>query len=81
MLKKFISFDLNSINISGKNEDFFEPIKTQPNEAGNNPNINSDIKFNDKLRKDDIFIPKLQCNYWKKWIKWNLSQNTKLILN
>ena len=63
MLKKFISFDLNSINISGKNEDFFEPIKTQPNEAGNNPNINSVIKFNDKLPKDDIFIPKLQCNY------------------
>ena len=62
--KAFISFDLNSINVSGKKEDSFEPIKTQPNEAGNNPNINSVIKFNVKLPKDDIFIPDLQCNVY-----------------
>ena len=60
--KAFISFDLNSINVSGKKEDNFEPIKTQPNEAGSDPNINSVIKFNVKLPKDEIFIPELQCN-------------------
>ena len=62
--KAFISFDLNSINVSGKKEDSLEPIKTQPNEAGGNPNINSVIKFNVKLPQDEIFIPELQCNVY-----------------
>jgi hypothetical protein len=46
--KTFISFDLNYINVSGKKEDNFEAIKTQPNETGSVPNINSVIKFNVK---------------------------------
>ena len=54
MKKAFISFDLNSINVSGKKEDNFEPIKTQPNEAGSDPNINSVIKFNVK-NSNEIF--------------------------
>jgi superfamily I DNA and/or RNA helicase len=46
--KAFISFDLNSINVSSKDDGGLEPIKTLPKLPGSNPNINSVIKFNVK---------------------------------
>ena len=62
--KAFISFDLNSINVSAKDDGGLEPIKTLPKLPGSNPNINSVIKFNVKLPVDEIFIPELQCNVY-----------------
>ena len=62
--KAYISFDLNSINVSSKAEDRLTPIKTQPTDSGANPNINSVIKFDVKLPKDEIFIPEMQCEVY-----------------
>ena len=62
--KPYISFDLNSINVSSRKEDSLTPITTQPGEGGSNPNINAVIKFNVKLPRDDIFIPEMQCNVY-----------------
>ena len=59
--KPYISFDLNSINISNKGETL-QPIKTMPNESGNNPNINSVIKFSVNLPVEEIFMPEFQCD-------------------
>ena len=61
--KPFISFDLNSINVSAKGESI-RPICSVPNDKGNNPNINSLMKFMIKLPKDDIFIPEFQCDVY-----------------
>ena len=60
----FGCFDLNSINVSSKAEDRLTPIKTQPTDSGANPNINSVIKFDVKLPKDEIFIPEMQCEVY-----------------
>ena len=62
--KPFISFDINSINVSGKKEDTLTPIKTQPKDSGANPNINTVIKFDVKLPKEEIFIPEMQCEVY-----------------
>ena len=59
----FISFDLNSINVSTKGESI-RPVNTIPNDKGNNPNINSVMKFNVNLPKDEIFIPEFQCDVY-----------------
>ena len=60
--KPFISFDLNSINVSATNGENLQPVKTRPNEIGADPNINSVIKFNVKLPKEEIYIPEFQCD-------------------
>ena len=60
--KPYISFDLNSINVSAKNGENIQPVSTLPNETGPDPNINSVIKFSTKLPTDEIFIPEFQCN-------------------
>ena len=60
MKKTFISFDLNSINVSGKKEDNFEPIKIQPNEAGSDPNINSVIKLMLKIQMKYLINSKMK---------------------
>ena len=62
--KPYISFDLNSINVSATNGEDLPPAQTLPNETGPNPNINSLIKFNIKLPTNDIFVPVLQCNVY-----------------
>ena len=62
--KPFISFDLNSINVSTVNGENLQPVTTLPNDVGANPNINSVIKFNVKLPKDEIFIPEFQCDVY-----------------
>ena len=62
--KPYVSFDLNSINVSSRKDDVLAPIKTQPNNAGDNPNINAVIKFDVKLPKDEIFIPEMQCEVY-----------------
>lgn len=62
--KPFVSFDLNSINVSSSKGDSLAPIKTLPKDSGSNPNINSVIKFDVKLSKDTIFIPEMQCEVY-----------------
>ena len=64
--KPYISFDLNSINVDSKNGEYFEEIKTMPNDVGPNANINSVFKFLVKLPKNQTFIPELQCNVYDK---------------
>ena len=61
--KPYVSFDLNSINVSSNGENL-QPVSTLPNETGPDPNINSVIKFTAKLPKDEIFIPEFQCNVY-----------------
>ena len=60
--KPYISFDLNSINVSTTDGENMQPVSTLPNDVGANPNINSVIKFMIKLPKDEIFIPEFQCD-------------------
>ena len=62
--KPYVSFDLNSINVSSTNGENLQPVTTLPNEMGANPNINSVIKFTTKLPKDEIFIPEFQCDVY-----------------
>ena len=62
--KPYISFDLNSINVSTTSGENMQPVTTLPNDVGANPNINSVIKFMVKLPKDDIFIPEFQCDVY-----------------
>ena len=61
--KPYISFDLNSINVSNVGENL-QPVTTLPNDVGANPNINGVIKFMVKLPKDEIFIPEFQCDVY-----------------
>ena len=62
--KPFISFDLNSINVSATNGENLEPVRTLPNEIGSDPNINSVIKFQVRLPKEEIYIPEFQCDVY-----------------
>ena len=62
--KAYIKFDMNSLNISGKKEETLQPRTTQPNDKGSNPTINSAIKLDLKLPKDETFIPQLQCEVY-----------------
>ena len=62
--KAFIKFDMNSLNVTGQTEDNILPIKTLPKDNGANPTINTVIKFDIKLPKEDIFMPELQCEVY-----------------
>ena len=62
--KPFISFDLNSINVSSTDGENLQPVSTLPNETGSDPNINSVIKFSAKLPIDETFMPEFQCNVY-----------------
>ena len=62
--KAFIKFDMNSLNVTGNKEDNLPPRTTQPKDKGSNPTINSAIKFDLKLPKDEIFLPQLQCEVY-----------------
>jgi len=62
--KPYISFDLNSINVSATNGENLPPVASLPNETGPDPNISSVIKFSIKLPTRDIFIPEFQCNVY-----------------
>ena len=62
--KAFIKFDMNSLNVSGFKEDALQSITTQPKDKGSNPTINSAIKFDLNLPKDEIFMPQLQCEVY-----------------
>ena len=59
--KAYIKFDMNSLNVSTKNKESFAPKVTQPKDKGSSPTINSALKFDLQLPKNDIFIPQLQC--------------------
>ena len=62
--KAFIKFDMNSLNVSGNEEDSLQPRTTQPKDKGSNPTINSALKFDLQLPKDEIFMPQLQCEVY-----------------
>ena len=62
--KAYIKFDMNSLNISGKKEESLQPRLTQPKDKGSNPTINSAIKLDLKLPKEEIFMPQLQCEVY-----------------
>ena len=62
--KPYISFDLNSINVSSTVGENLQPVSTLPNETGPDPNINSVIKFSAKLPTDETFMPEFQCNVY-----------------
>ena len=62
--KAFIKFDMNSLNVTGRQEDSLQPIVTVPGDTGPNPTINTIIKFDAKLPKDEHFIPQLQCEVY-----------------
>ena len=62
--KAFIKFDMNSLNVTGRPEDALQPIVTVPGDTGPNPTINTIIKFDARLPKDEIFIPQLQCEVY-----------------
>ena len=59
--KSFIKFELNSLNVTGDKNSYIKSKSTQPKDKGSNPTINSSIKFNLRLPKNDIFMPQLQC--------------------
>ena len=62
--KAFIKFDMNSLNVTGKEEESLQAIKTFPKDSGCNPTINTVVKFDLKLPKDDIFMPEMQCEVY-----------------
>ena len=62
--KAYIKFDMNSLNVTGKEEDSLNPIITQPKDCGSNPTINTVIKFDIQLPKEEIFMPDLQCEIY-----------------
>ena len=59
--KAYIKFDMNSLNVSTKNKDNLAPKVTQPKDKGSSPTINSALKFDLQLPKEETFIPQLQC--------------------
>ena len=62
--KPYIKFDLGSLNVTGKQEDSHAPVQTIPVNGGSNPTINTVIKFDIQLPKDDKFMPELQCEVY-----------------
>ena len=58
--KPYISFDLNSINVSATKGQNLDSVKTLPNEIGSDSKINSVIKFQAKIPKEKLFIPEFQ---------------------
>ena len=62
--KAFIKFDMNSLNVTGKDEDSLQAIRTLPKDSGCNPTINTVVKFDIKLPKDEIFMPEMQCEVY-----------------
>jgi hypothetical protein len=59
--KAFINFDLNSINVTGREDNNLKSIKTQPKKGGANPTINTVVKFDIHLPTNEIFMPEMQC--------------------
>ncbi|MGL4948160.1 MAG: hypothetical protein ACRC42_02120, partial [Mycoplasma sp.] len=62
--KAYIKFDMNSLNVTGNDEDALQPIQTVPGDGGADPTINTVFKFDARLPKDEIFIPQLQCEVY-----------------
>ena len=58
--KAFIKFDMNSLNVSGEKNNLPSKV-TQPKDKGSNPTINTFLKFDIDLPKNEIFLPQLQC--------------------
>lgn len=72
--KAFITFDLNSVNVTGKDDGSIRSIKTVPKKSGPNPTINTVIKFDIRLPKDHIFMPELQCTVYDYLLAGMLNQ-------
>ena len=62
--KAYIKFDMNSLNVSAGKDDTLPAKTTQPKDKGSNPTINSALKFDLKLPKNNIFMPQLQCEVY-----------------
>lgn len=58
--KPFLKLDLNSVNRAG--EDVSE-LKTQPNESGANPNINTVLSFHCMMPYHYIYCPAISVSY------------------
>lgn len=58
--KAYIQFDLNSLDTSPNQA--LKSLRTQPNESGRNPTINSVIKAKFQMPIDPIFAPSLSCS-------------------
>jgi len=59
--KPFIKFNLRSL-LPPEKAQAVTNIKTQPNAAGPNPNINTMISFAIDLPVNPLFCPRLQCD-------------------
>ena len=59
--KAYINFEMDSLNISGKESENLPSKQTQPKNKGSNPTINDALKFDVNLPKDLQFMPQLQC--------------------
>ena len=51
---------MNTLNISRKPEDSLKNITILPKDCGSSPTINSVVKFDLNLPKEEIFMPELQ---------------------
>ncbi len=58
--KAFVSFMVKSLT-DPKLAGTLQNIKTTPGQPGPSPNINSTIKFNIPLPKDELYCPALSC--------------------
>ena len=59
--KAYINFEMNTLNISGNENENLPSKQTQPKDKGCNPTINDALKFDVNLPKDLKFMPQLQC--------------------
>ena len=57
--KAYIEFDLSSV------DDKLTAITTDIGDSGDNPNINTVIKFDMKLPRDERLLPEMQCNVYE----------------
>lgn len=60
--KAYCKFDLKSLEMPGESQMITE-LKTQPFEAGPNPNINTVLSFSAKIPVDHLFAPALTVTY------------------
>ena len=61
--KPFIKFNIKSL-LPPEKAKAVENVKTQPNDKGANPNINTMINFIMHLPESELFCPKLSCDVY-----------------
>ena len=73
--KAYINFEMNSLNISGNENENLPSKQTQPKDKGCNPTINDALKFDVNLPKDLKFMPQLQCRIFDYIFKGTIKPN------